>query len=280
MWHCEAACLLANGFLAGQAIYTLASRLPHASYVQSDGHPCYHGPVSKPTRTPDESESYNVILDAVDPFSGQANWSSSESLEALSKARIIAMDISHVFNVWNPSKIYEKLGSAYDGRSVLFGSLAKAAAFPAGVVAGPQTIIDKIRRFPVYTASSAPARYLAASYLDSNTLRNHLMDTLNQVIAQVFEGLGLELNPLSFPVCTVRPSAEIGPQFFEEKGMHISALSYPNPEDPVRIRCVLNAGLTLSDINKLIQTLNDLTDRNSKPTTIEWAKITSKQIVS
>ncbi|MEM7674045.1 MAG: hypothetical protein AAF212_11955, partial [Verrucomicrobiota bacterium] len=22
MWHCEAACLLANGFLAGQAIYT------------------------------------------------------------------------------------------------------------------------------------------------------------------------------------------------------------------------------------------------------------------
>ncbi|MEM9026278.1 MAG: aminotransferase class I/II-fold pyridoxal phosphate-dependent enzyme [Verrucomicrobiota bacterium] len=278
MWHCESACLLANGFLAGQAIRMLANRLPHPSYVQSDGHPCYHGSVSACSRSPDDSEPFSVILDAVDPFSGQAKWSCSESLETLSKARVFAMDISHVFNVWTPSAIFERLGLACDGRAVFFGSLAKAAAFPAGFVAGPRSIIEEIRKFPIYTASSAPARYLAASYLDSDDLRSHLRDTLNQVMIQVFEGLGLECDALSFPVCLIRSSPEISLQFFERKGMQISALSYPTPDAPVRIRCVLNAGLTFSDIETLIETLDDLIDRNPNPTAIEWAKTTSQKI--
>ena len=238
-WRTESACLFSSGFLAGQALASAFRSLRLAYSVQADGHPCYASDSSNNLM----SEEAGYIIDAVDPFSGRSELENN----APGASPWLAIDVSHVNGVWSPELITKT-----KRHRAFFGSLGKAAAFPAGFIAGPCEWVEAARKTSFYTASAATSIAFAASYLEAEPLKNALKTSLDSVINDVFSSLGKTISAYSFPVIYLPTASDEFLAISAAQGIRFSSLPYPSADAPPRVRCVLNARLSPSECKRII----------------------------
>ena len=251
-WQAEDACLLSNGYMAGLAVTLLASKTGRRVCVETNGHPCYqpHNDSSKESRSENPEM---IIIDAVDPFTGQSSAASFIEKRGVA-LKTVAIDVSHTASIWGPT--WQGSLEISEGiERIFFGSLGKASAFPAGFVAGPCTWISEIRKLPIYTASAAPAQAYAATYFETTTLREERRRCLMEIIQTVKRDLGCNLSDFDFPVTPLQSESASHLQRFQAQGIHLSSLPYPNADSPPRVRCVLNASLTAADCSRIIEAI-------------------------
>ncbi|MGB0372288.1 MAG: aminotransferase class I/II-fold pyridoxal phosphate-dependent enzyme [Opitutales bacterium] len=275
-WESEEACLLPNGFQAGQAVLAVCRDLDCPIYAQADGHPCYLPNVLADTSSSVALDRFGLIFDAVDPFTGLSNWMQKTSLELVHRADFKALDVSHVAGVWPSQDLIKHLNPERSPLTLYFGSLAKASAFPAGFVAGPRKIIRQIRALPQFTASSPPANYLAASFLDSTLLRSRLKGELSRIMKEVRRRLKLPDDPWAFPSFLLKTPNNSELSMLEAQGIHISALAYPSTHSPVRYRCVLNAMLSATELEQILKHLGHLVEHPLSSSQIQWSSISNR----
>lgn len=257
----EDACVLSSGYLAGIALNDVLlgdKAFAGTLLFESSAHSCssvisrHLGPKRTVTGAA-PSGAYTVVLDAADPLCGFANTGFFDDAVPRAATRI-AVDCSHTAFLWEDHP-RQNTGAEI----VYFGSLAKAGAFPAGFIAGPQGLIDAVRGREIYGASGPPAQWMAERLLRRAEDLANRRALLRDYVAHVDARLGRPARADWFPAYRITGDADAIAKDFMQHGFALSRVRYPTPSSPESVRAVLNTGLTWEHI----RTIGDLMARHA-----------------
>ncbi|MBK6947749.1 MAG: class I and II aminotransferase [Haliscomenobacter sp.] len=181
-------------------------------------------------------------------------------LERLQPERriVLVVDDSHGFLLLGQDGkgCYPSIASLPGIEPLVVSSLGKAGGIPAGTVLGPEYWIEKIRKSPFFGgASPAPPAYLYA-FLKARELyqaqRLKLEDNLDFFIQRLPYPSRFRFFP-GFPVFLCL-GPEI-PSLLEKRGIRISSLSYPTPQDPLTHRIVITSLHTKEDLEEVLEAM-------------------------
>ncbi|MFZ4857817.1 MAG: hypothetical protein ACOYL3_15605 [Desulfuromonadaceae bacterium] len=260
----EDACLFPNGYLAGMAtkrVLTDIARIKKGTIITPEtAHPCYSvdGRHLKTDHKVGIKLNYHkkiIIMSAINSFYGEID--ESYHLLNLKNIHVAALDVSHTAFIWDHNLI-----SPYTNlidNIIFFGSLSKAASYPAGFVAGPKDIIKKLREQPEFSTSCPPSIAHTVSFISSENIRRKQLEKLNKVAEKFNNGMQLSrpINSGYLPIYNINSDNEKIYKLLLNNGFEASFMSYPFKESMKHLRVVLNAGLNVTLINKIIDLLID-----------------------
>lgn len=254
----EDACLFSSGYLAGIAmglqLRDIAVRQGVALLVAGDGHPSAHCGLSMRTGlSMSDAEAaqrhaatgWLAVFDSINSLLGQVTSDPLVS-QVIRGAVLRAVDVSHTAFLW--SDHHELLHQA---PTLFFGSLGKAAAFPAGFIAGPSEIIAALRDTPIYSASSPPAMVFADAFLKAASLRRARIERLRQHLGRIDHAFGMSRGNRWFPAYRLADDEALCAAC-TAAGFKLSRLNYPTPTSESILRAVIKAGLGAAEVDAFL----------------------------
>jgi 8-amino-7-oxononanoate synthase len=209
------------------------------------------------------AEQILLVADAVDPLQGRVHDFTFLRRLPPHKNYTVLIDDSHGIG-WRGAHgggVAESLEPLPYMDYVIVYSLAKGLHVQGGAVSCPAHWAERLRRSPLYTASTAMAPGFAHTLLHAGPLyetqRAHLRINMDLLTAMAGTDSGLVSTSMPVFLCT-EPGVGAYP---EEKGILISSFAYPDPEGSVLNRVVVNALHHASDLDKLVGALRNFTDR-------------------
>lgn len=170
------------------------------------------------------------------------------------KKYLIVIDDSHGLGILGPhgEGITPLLPPSPQVEYLIISSLAKAMGIPAGLILGKVNRLAELYRRPLFVGSSPPSPAYLYALLQSESLYQRQRHKLAENLEYLIKHLPGE-------ICTYQPPLPIlvlsGSDMFHQLQQHrilISSFSYPNPDDPVITRVVVNAMHLAEDLDRLI----------------------------
>ena len=205
-----------------------------------------------------------LLSNSIDPlFVNEMNFKWLERLPQRENLYII-LDDSHSIGIYgqNGGGIYPIAKRLTNNKLIMIASLGKALGIPGGVVAGPATFIEELKRSSAFGGSSPiPPAYVNA-FIRSRTLHKQLLTKVQHNISlfhKMIQQPALFKSIDQYPVFYTKenPLAE----FLFENKIVLSSFPYPGPEDEKITRVVINASHTSEDIFQLTSKINSYQKR-------------------
>lgn len=137
---------------------------------------------------------------------------------------------------------------------VVTASLGKGPGLPAGVVAGPRTVINKIRQSPWYAGASPPAPPVLHAFIHGAGIREAQLLKLRKFQLPFASHSLVKQHFDSQPVLPVFHSRNQRLyNYLLSRQIIISHFPYPRPDSHPISRVVLHAALDKGDIGKLLE---------------------------
>ncbi|RAK63203.1 aminotransferase class I/II-fold pyridoxal phosphate-dependent enzyme [Hymenobacter edaphi] len=267
-----AALTVSSGYLAGQMAVKALARAGRFEYAPGT-HPAawlteHPAPVGT-TRSFDDwarhllrrlrhetPEPVVIVTNSLDPLRVQRyDFQWTRELPA-DRPVTLLIDDSHGLGVIGPdgAGIRSEIEVPPSVRLVVVSSLAKACGVPGGVVLADQRFIEELRRSAFFGASSPVVPAYLHAFVQAQPLyraaRVQLMANAQQ-FGEATAGLKLFQSAPGFPVFFASDAA-LAP-FMEQRGVLISSLNYPTPNDPPITRVVLSALHTREDVARVAE---------------------------
>lgn len=139
---------------------------------------------------------------------------------------------------------------------LIISSLAKAMGIPAGVILGKVNRLAELYRQPLFVGSSPPSPGYLYALLQSENLYKRQRQKLAENMNYLFKHIKTENYQATPPLpILVLPSDETF-QRLQQARILISSFAYPNPQDPVITRVVVNAMHNTEDLDRLLGELD------------------------
>ncbi len=152
--------------------------------------------------------------------------------------------------------VYERIPKLPNINAIVIASLAKALGIDAGVILGTKTIIDDLRRSPVYAGASPPSPGFLYAFANASAIYMEELDKLRanmKFFDSFFEGKK-GINFLKdFPVYLL--DDQHAAQELAMKGIQISSFAYPDPKGKILNRVVLNSRHTKEEMRSLAENI-------------------------
>lgn len=264
----EKAAVMSSGFLCGYVTASVLHQIADRVWVAPDTHPAILpeglGPdpfqdfvgfcdicVEASQKT--VGKTIAIFANAVDPLTPCIHDFSWVNNLSPKNNYYLLLDDSHAFGLlgdgiygtysqWNNLPVH----------LVISGSLGKALAIPAGIILGPNHVIQKIISNPVFIGASPPAPGFCQAFLDAQHLyreqQEKLQMNLKYFYSLVKDYKGIKYNK-QFPVLTFSHPGNAE----KLKKMHllVSSFPYPSPQDQALDRIILSAFHQKEDLNIL-----------------------------
>lgn len=168
---------------------------------------------------------------------------------------IIVLDDSHGMGVLGMEGrgLYPEL-KKFHQRSIGIVSLGKAMGLPAGLIAGPEEYIARVKRHPMFGGSSPMIPAYAYAYLHADMIYAQAYESLTQnikVFRTEIEHLGIFQFTEGFSIfCTEEHRLA---SYLEAHNIRISHFAYPSPKDRLYTRVIINGLHTQEDMERLIK---------------------------
>lgn len=262
-----AALLVSSGTLAGRLVVnSLESRYP--SFSAPHTHVALSSRFCKPIqRWPDDlfteiqksiDSTLVIYLNSVDPLA--ANISSFAWIQDLppGKKYVVVVDDSHGLGLLGQEGqgIASELPPAHAVEYLVISSLAKAMGVPGGVILGKVNRLAELYQHPLFVGSSPPSPAYLYALLQSESLYKRQRQKLAENMGYLLPPLKTKDYRVNLPLpIIVLPSPEYF-QNLQQDQILLSSFAYPNPQDPVITRVVVNAMHTYEDLDRLLEGLN------------------------
>lgn len=265
----ESAAVFSSGYLSSQAAAQFAAQTRQVIYAP-DTHPSLwvNNPVL-PQTSRDEwvaatiklinsqpHDTFAIITDTVHPIQGVIH--SFKWLQELERKVLVVADDSHGIGVLGPlgqGSIHFLPLSPFL-TYLLTASLAKAFSTEGGVVSGPASIIEALKKSPVFSASTSLPPANAHAWLNAKDLFAAQRMQLQQNIAfliHLLSDCGIH-NPFALPIFVLPPINNLAASLLE-KNIVISSFPYPLPSSQPVNRAVVSALHSQEDISVLAGSL-------------------------
>lgn len=258
---------LSSGFLSCQLIYNYFTAKKYHCVFAPNTHVAFHGYNTKNHLTYTnviadintalgQQKQVVLFLDTID-FSGKNypdyRWLKDVSLENV----ILVADDSHGIGVVESGEIHNTLQAFNPKEIIICGSLGKGFGIQAGVVAGAESIINKLKESKMFAASSPATPAAMQTFVYAQSLYKLQQEKLQENISVFLK----ELNKADlFTYMKNYPAFSFNNQelttYLEKNKVVITNFNYPNDTEKTVQRIVISAHHNPNDCKMLAQLIN------------------------
>lgn len=179
----------------------------------------------------------------------------------------LLVDDSHGLGITgiNGEGVYARIPKSQHTETIVIASMAKALGVDAGIIIGAKKSIAELRNSPIYAGASPPSPGFLYAYFNASAIYQNELEKLRanmNFFTSLIEGeKGLDYSK-DFPVYLINDSN--AGNYLSSKGILISSFAYPNPNDKVLNRVVLNSTHTKEEMRKLAAALVGINEQRTR----------------
>ncbi|GAA4828265.1 aminotransferase class I/II-fold pyridoxal phosphate-dependent enzyme [Algivirga pacifica] len=269
LMYSEDSLVVSSGTLAAQLFVQAYSKDMPRFYVKGT-HPCLYQPEGNIFLEADQHGAavinahegpVTIFCNAVDPLFCQPidfEWLHDTDP---TKEITLVVDASHAFGVAD-QLLYElktKIAQLYHIKLVLLGSLGKAYSLPAGIILADRNIIDTLKGNPLFGGSSPAAPGFLHAFIHAMDIIRQQQSLLSTNLKQITKESIIQNHFQTlkdYPVFAGKKEAMAA--YLQQNNIVISSFHYPTATSPLLNRIVINATHTASDLDYLMEKLEEM----------------------